>query len=178
MSNQVSLTGFEENNTQEYNAFQAILPHLQAAADEIGADVRCLTFKAAKSYSSIYYGSTLVFRLKLRGKLPFIEVPVEYKEYMAGIAQADHQKASDSFLRIELDSAESSSVITYTSALASVLTDIINRLPKEWDCCSRYLECSNARKCIHPDPSFALGCGYRKILASGKIFYGENRNID
>lgn len=44
-------------------------------------------------------------------------------------------------------------------------------------CCSRYLECSDAKQCVHPDPAFALGCGYRKILASGKIYYGENRNV-
>ena len=27
------------------------------------------------------------------------------------------------------------------------------------------------------DKAFALGCGYRKILSSGRIFYGNNRNI-
>ena len=58
------------------------------------------------------------------------------------------------------------------------LQDAINRLPKSWDCCSRYMECSNAKRCVHPDPSLALECGYRKILASGKIYYGENRNVD
>jgi hypothetical protein len=62
--------------------------------------------------------------------------------------------------------------------LGRALQDAINRLPKSWDCCSRYMECSNAKRCVHPDPSLALECGYRKILASGKIYYGENRNVD
>lgn len=178
MNNQVKLTGFEELNEHEHTAFQLILPHLQTAAAEIGADARCIEFKPTKSYSSVYYGNTLIFRLKLRGKLPFIEFPVECKEIVGGIAPTDQQKTMGDFLRIYLDSCDSSSVITYAAALSDALTDIISRLPKEWDCCSRYLECSNAKKCIHPDPAFALGCGYRKILASGKIFYGENRNID
>jgi mRNA-degrading endonuclease HigB of HigAB toxin-antitoxin module len=39
-------------------------------------------------------------------------------------------------------------------------------------CCSRYLECSNNRKCLYAsDPDYA-GCGYRKNLEVGRIFYG------
>lgn len=46
-----------------------------------------------------------------------------------------------------------------------------------FDCCSRYMECSNVRTCIHPDKQFAGGCSYRKKLRTGIIFFGQNRNI-
>ena len=67
---------------------------------------------------------------------------------------------------------------SYIDFLAKIAGETVNRYPKAWDCCSRYLECSDAGKCVHPNRVFALDCGYRKILASGRIFYGERRNID
>lgn len=44
-------------------------------------------------------------------------------------------------------------------------------------CCSRYVECSDQNKCIHPDIKIAQGCIYKTSLEKGKIFYGENCNI-
>lgn len=44
-------------------------------------------------------------------------------------------------------------------------------------CCSRYLECSDAKKCVNSNQILARGCVYRLNLIDGKIFYGENRNI-
>ena len=49
---------------------------------------------------------------------------------------------------------------------------------RTFDCCHRYVECSDARDCIHPDRAFGMGCSYRRTLKSGTIFFGENRNID
>jgi len=40
-------------------------------------------------------------------------------------------------------------------------------------CCSRYKECSHAKKCIHPDLFYAKGCYYRKNLEADRIFYKE-----
>ncbi len=42
-------------------------------------------------------------------------------------------------------------------------------------CCSRYEACSDAKKCVHPDPTFATSCQYRKNLQAGRIFYGKNK---
>ena len=38
--------------------------------------------------------------------------------------------------------------------------------------------CSDEKQCVHPDPAFVLGCGYRKVLASGRGFCGKKRNAD
>lgn len=45
-------------------------------------------------------------------------------------------------------------------------------------CCHKYLECSDAKKCIHEDLEYSKGCIYRQNLEAGAIFYGKNRNID
>lgn len=44
-------------------------------------------------------------------------------------------------------------------------------------CCARYEECSDLKKCIHPDIIYATACQYRSNLEAGKIFYGKNKNI-
>ena len=38
-------------------------------------------------------------------------------------------------------------------------------------CCSKYRECSEARKCIHENQFYAKACWYRMNLEDGKIFY-------
>lgn len=48
--------------------------------------------------------------------------------------------------------------------------------PKSFACCSRFLECSNAKKCIHPNQIHSKECYYRRNLEKGLIFYGENQN--
>ena len=45
-------------------------------------------------------------------------------------------------------------------------------------CCNLYVECSDAKKCLHENKMYARGCAYHHNLSAGKIFYGKNRNID
>ena len=42
-------------------------------------------------------------------------------------------------------------------------------------CCSKYLACSDAKKCLHENKMYAMKCNYRANLETGKIFYGENK---
>ncbi|MDE7122387.1 MAG: hypothetical protein K2O42_09535 [Oscillospiraceae bacterium] len=42
---------------------------------------------------------------------------------------------------------------------------------EKFGCCHRYKECSDARKCLHPDLFYAKACWYRKNLENGRIFY-------
>ena len=56
---------------------------------------------------------------------------------------------------------------------------IENYVSKEpvFNCCSRYEECSDVKKCVHSNMLFSRACMYRKNIEDGKIFYGKNRNI-
>ncbi len=44
-------------------------------------------------------------------------------------------------------------------------------------CCSRYEKCSDAKKCLHENRLYALGCAYYHSLREGRIFYGKNRHV-
>ena len=70
-----------------------------------------------------------------------------------------------------------SEIDTFIPKLQSIIQGYIDKIPKEFDCCSCYTKCSDAKHCIHTNLSFAKGCGYRKILNSGRIFYGNGRNV-
>ena len=176
MSDQLVFSGFEPPHAKESAVFQEVLPLLKEMAASIGGVAQSIVIKHQKTYSSIWYGPVLAFRLRLRDTARYIEVPSASKDTVADIAPPEGQKAvTGGFWRVNLgDKAVSDCAVP----LGRALQDAINRLPKSWDCCSKYMECSNAKRCVHPDPSLALECGYRKILASGKIYYGENRNVD
>lgn len=60
-----------------------------------------------------------------------------------------------------------------------IAIEIISEYSGEtFGCCSRYLTCSDERKCVHPDRLFSRACSYRKNLENGRVFFGKNRNID
>lgn len=44
-------------------------------------------------------------------------------------------------------------------------------------CCSHFIECSDARKCVHPNKLYSRACWYRIKLEQGRILYGKNRNV-
>jgi len=43
-------------------------------------------------------------------------------------------------------------------------------------CCASYEKCSDAKKCVHENRLYALGCAYYHNLRNGHIFFGKNRN--
>lgn len=60
-------------------------------------------------------------------------------------------------------------------AIKDIIFDLLSSDP--FGCCSRYVECSDQKKCIHPDFIFAASCQYKRNLEQGRIFYGKNKNI-
>lgn len=64
------------------------------------------------------------------------------------------------------------------SALTETIIAFVNEYTpsEQFGCCHRYIECSNAKKCIAPDKLHAKRCQYRKNLENGRIFYGKNAN--
>ena len=70
----------------------------------------------------------------------------------------------------------------YSALLKSLQKELDKLSSFEVACCHRYLECSDARKCVIPDSDrsnlkLKYTCYYHKNLREGKIFYGKNRNI-
>lgn len=66
--------------------------------------------------------------------------------------------------------------MTLPDLVTSIYRYFRNNATSEFDCCSRYEACSDAGRCINPDPSRGLLCSYRKKLENGIVFYGKNKN--
>lgn len=129
-------------------------------------------------------------RVKTNGKSQYIAFQAKYKSLFekAGISfQTFKSKKSSSD---ETDNLESSNKEDFIRLDLSILDPanpfihkIINRIFSNsfsfasFGCCSRFLECSNAKKCVHEDNIYANSCMYRHNLEQGKIFYGVNKNI-
>ena len=83
----------------------------------------------------------------------------------------------EEWIRIYVKSIDD--VISLSPQLSQVYMNIIKRFEHEsFGCCSRYMACSDAKKCVHPNKILAEACQYKTNLDAGRIFYGENRNID
>lgn len=84
------------------------------------------------------------------------------------IATVKTPKSSLPYMRIDGTTEE---CIAYL--LESVRFAVKNYKAKasNFACCSRYIQCSAEKKCIHPNQLFSKACAYRKNMENGKIFY-------
>lgn len=163
----------------EKQVFESLEEALTNVIEENNLSVTSLTCKTGKFYSSVWYGKQLAFRICSRDETHYFGVsdsyaaiaPAEFTPYIAT------DRKAEGFTNYAFPPTIPG-VAFYRAFLCSVLNQAIDNIPKDFDCCSRYEVCSDAGRCINPNPDMAAGCGYRKIMKSGRIFYGKNRNID
>lgn len=148
--------------------FSSIRPQLERVLAANWADSSLLTMEKRQSYYSVMFDGSVIVRLK-SGKRPYIELPDIGHNIPGG-------KKSENYIKVKLE--EFGQAGEYMSYIEEVLQATIDAIPKEFSCCSRYMECSDKISCTNPDKDMAMRCGYRKVLMSGKVFYGGNRNID
>ncbi len=176
MNGQISLSGCETPRSRESDFLFSIAPALRQTVEAHGGPADTLEIKPTKGYTAAYFGSLTAFRLRHGGKSPSIFVPAFFRDLIpASFAPSDADPHAK-YLQVMIDPQQP--LANYQDFLVRLVGSSVDRYPKEWDCCSRYMECSDARVCVHPDKAFAMSCGYRKVLGSGRVFYGKNRNID
>lgn len=182
MSSQIILTGFESPEHYEKEFLTTIEADLRSVVKEKGGDSQLMSIATTKptkfstgGYTVVKFGNLTAFRLKIRGKQHYISIPSTLADLIPSDAPSKKPSEKEKYYRILI--TDEHPLDSYTKFLVDVVGETVNRYPKDWDCCSRYLECSDAKTCVHPDKAFALSCGYRKILSSGRIYYGKNRNI-
>ena len=161
-------------HTPERGVYEILLPSIAAACNELNIPIAKIRFREGAEYSSVYYADYLIMQLRMRGKSNYISVPKSWLPNLPTGIEWIERKSDNGRIRITIRMGDVDSAMAIGRAVTRAA---ILHIPHEFDCCSRYEQCSDAKKCIHPDPEFALLCGYRKILASGRVFYGKNRNV-
>lgn len=176
MNNQITLLGFEPEDHKETQYLDSIETQILTEIVSHGGEHSFFSRKSnASGYSVVFIGNFTAFRLHLRGKSQYISLPVMFADLIPDTFPIKKLQSDPKYIRLIVNKQHP--IESYTNFLVMIAGETINRYPKEWSCCSRYMECSDAKACIHPDKTLALSCGYRKILNSGRIFYGKNRNI-
>lgn len=132
-------------------------------------------FQKNKNDYSIKFKANIVFKLNENKELFYIKT--DFKDDVL-LFFCDTDFTSDaSFIRLPYTLVEK-----HKKEINSLFLIIVKKYLELSDvdtfgCCHRYLECSNEKKCIHPNMIQSLGCLYKRNLENGRIFYGINKNI-
>lgn len=174
MDSQIFLPGMEPPGMEEQAFLTSITHQMTSAVETHGGPGSLLIISPTKGYSAVILGTLTVFRLCLRGKRRYISIPTKFEDLIPENWPTKFSKSEDKYIRVTIGENPLDLYADFLSSLAGIAVD---RYPKDWDCCSRYTECSDAKRCVHPDKLMALTCGYRKVLNTGKIYYGKNCNV-
>ena len=163
------LSFFEvDDNTQAEKLIQRSLERILERNGLAGLSIKFEYIKKGTApCCSVKFNDSVVARFYDGKKNKYLEIPNAVVGMTAG--QKD-------FHKIYLNSLKD--IVIHLDKIERSLQAVLDNLPKDFSCCSRYMECSDACICVHPDKTTALGCYYRKVLSSGKVFYGKNRNIE
>lgn len=141
----------------------------------------------SKSWSIVVYSRGTAYREATAEELLFARLKIQKGSILLSFnnkyahffrtAGIDFLENKSTFIQVPFNSVFHSN--EDQSSFSFVFQSIFKKLFNfdDFGCCSRYIECSNAKHCVHPDIIFATACQYGANLENGKIFYGENRNI-
>jgi len=158
------------SNDLEAKIANQIIDIIKAERDQ-NAEV---SISSLQSYHSISLFKLPIFRIKCGKSKKYISVNPLFKDTLNNFKNIEREVVkSDPWLRVIIYSQDD---INKLSDLFLTIYDEAYSLvnAEKFSCCSRYELCSDAKQCIHPDKSFAMGCFYRRNLLDGKIFYGKN----
>ncbi len=96
------------------------------------------------------------------------------KKFSSIVSELNFKKRSDDMIQLEFSDEEKCCDVLYKLTL-----EALNKYSPSYKfgCCSKYVECSDAKKCLHKDKLHANGCAYNSNLKEGRIFYGKNKTI-
>lgn len=164
--------------TNEEEVFNALASSFNEVLQKNNANPEKLCIKKGKSYSSVWYDTQMAFRVCCRDDCSYFGISSTYAQYIPEqiIPHISKKQKAPGFVNLEFEPTLEQ-VSLFTDFLCYLIDLSIDAIPKQYDCCSRYNECSDIGYCIHPSPDMAIACGYRKILKRGSIYFGNNRNI-
>lgn len=123
------------------------------------------------SFSVFVYG-LLIFKLIKQTKQYKLSVKYNLSDFSA----AD---TKDGLITYLIDLSNENSLEDHIQLIFKGVDKYVydNYVAEAFGCCHRFIECSDAKACLHPDELHAKGCMYKTNLDEGRIFYGKNKNI-
>lgn len=170
--------GLESINTEPSTAATKLFSKIFNLFKNVYDDSENLKLVNNKAYSTICFFNVPKLRIKIIKKVPCLEIP-EHFEDLIQENLINCRIMSDRYRRIEVPN------FFINNVLKTLLLDIYEYCLRKYsderfDCCSKYMECSDNKKCSYEKDKFGRACSYRYTMSEkggGKIFYGKNRNI-
>jgi len=128
-------------------------------------------FSKNKDYYSFSYRNNVVFLIRIGPRSKWVKIPAKYIRILQENQVAFSVNKQEECV-ISISGPEAA--LDLAPLLYQILDYAIDTYPKEYSCCSRYVECSDAKACVNPHLDIAMNCRYRVNLKKGKIFYGKN----
>lgn len=131
--------------------------------------------KVSKYYSTIWLFQKAVIRIREVKNELRVEIKKDYLELFDLKKGATFRESDANWGRLP----SGNHIITRILDKIEVVFEqcYLDGSVEVFGCCSRYVECSDSKGCVHPDRRFAQGCMYKSNLEKGRIFYGVNRNM-
>ncbi|NLU53434.1 MAG: hypothetical protein GXX10_11310 [Clostridiaceae bacterium] len=154
----------------EIKLFQKIYSFIKEKYD----DAESVTLKVNKSYLSICFFRVPKLRIKKVKNEVFLEIPEHFKDEL-NRHNIENTVTADHYYRVKVPGFISNN-------LRALISDIYEYCYRKYsderfDCCSRYLECSDNKMCCYEGQKFSRACSYHYKLKDGIIFFGKNRTI-
>lgn len=136
-------------------------------------DVEPLSLRENKTNFTVCYFNSVLCLIKISKKSRFLSFDVKHRNLFDENYNIKQLTSDLNRFRVNITDVED------VRGMANQLIEILSALtvPATFDICSRYMECSEQKKCVHPDKWHSRECSYKRKLESGIVFYGSNRNI-
>lgn len=173
MTGQLHLTKMD---SEERKAFDILYPKVQDIILNAAEDSGILIFRELGNCSSVYFldANEIFFKIRIRKKSRYILISDVFSDTLPEDVSVSKTASDAGMIRIPIKSCDD--ILLYLPTLRTILERICQR-HRTFGCCGRYEACSDAKTCVHPDPTIALKCWYRCNLHEGRIFYGKNKTI-
>ena len=134
-----------------------------------------VTFNKNKSDYSIKYKNTVIFKVK-PNVYDYVLIKSDYNEDIFSQYDSSTCVCKTLFTHVPTDLTNPFDT-TFSALLLKIVRKILGLASyDEFGCCSKYMQCSDDKKCLYPDDPDYMGCHYKRNLEKGRIFYGKNKN--
>jgi hypothetical protein len=164
-------TVLPDSFVNEYNAYALLEGRLQELLVAWRLPADCIYTATNKDTFVVKFNDRVLWRMRFKPKVHYISIREQFIPLLPD--GTEHSKPSQGFVRLPAEGPED--IQRYTDLLLQITEKTILSVKADFDCCARYEACSDAGHCVGLSPAT---CGYNRVLRSGKIYYGKNRNID
>lgn len=138
---------------------------------------KSVSFKRYNSHTTILLGENIAcLKIVFGTRHSFFAVSPRFKKILLENGVSYSVETSTKWLKVEIN--EPTDIFIYKQLVIDLYNYCMGLNSSDsFDCCSRYMQCSDALKCVNPHPEVYKYCKYKNKLKKGIVYYGKNRNI-